>query len=134
MARMTWPAMTMLVVTFSFHAARADDKPAAAGQLRVPAGFTVELAAAAPLVAHPIMAGFDDRGRLYVADNAGLNLSADELQKQLPNMIRMLEDTDGDGRYDRATLFADKMTFPQGAAWYRGARSEERRVGKECRL
>ena len=36
-------------------------------------------------------------------------------------MIRMLEDTDGDGRFDRSTLFADKMTFPQGAAWYRGA-------------
>ena len=67
------------------------------------------------------MAGFDDRGRLFVADNAGLNLPADELLEQLPNMIRMLEDTDGDGRFDRSTVFADKMTFPQGAAWYRGA-------------
>ena len=36
-------------------------------------------------------------------------------------MIRMLEDTDGDGRFDRGTLFADKMTFPQGAVWFRGA-------------
>ncbi len=89
--------------------------------LRVPDGFSVELVAAAPLVEHPVMAGFDDRGRLFVADNAGLNLPADELLKQLPNMIRMLEDTDGDRRFDRGTLFADKMTFPQGAAWFRGA-------------
>ena len=75
--------------------------------LRVPDGFTVELVAASPLVEHPLMAGFDDRGRLFVADNAGLNLPADELLKQLPNMVRRLEDADGDGRFDRSTLFAD---------------------------
>ncbi len=98
-----------------------DEVKSIAKTLRVPSGFTVELVAAAPLVQHPIMAGFDDRGRLFVADNAGLNLPAEELLEQLPNMIRMLEDTDGDGRFDRGTLFADKMTFPQGAAWYRGA-------------
>ncbi len=102
-------------------AAGADEADAVLASIRVPSGFTVERVAAAPLVQHPIMAGFDDRGRLFVADNAGLNLPADELLKQLPNMIRMLEDTDGDGRFDRSTLFADKMTFPQGAAWYRGA-------------
>ncbi len=89
--------------------------------IRLPEGFTIERVASAPLVAHPVMAGFDDRGRLFVADNAGLNLPADELLKQRPNMIRMLEDTDGDGRFDHSTVFADKMTFPQGAAWYRGA-------------
>jgi putative membrane-bound dehydrogenase-like protein len=67
------------------------------------------------------MAGFDDRGRLYVADNAGQNLDFDQLQQQLPNLIRRLEDTNGDGRFDRSTVFADKLTFPQGAAWFRGA-------------
>ncbi len=91
------------------------------GTLKVPEGFTVELVAAAPLVEHPIMAGFDDLGRLYVADNAGRNLPAEELEKELPNLIRRLADTDGDGRFDRATTFADKMTFPQGAAWFRGS-------------
>jgi putative membrane-bound dehydrogenase-like protein len=89
--------------------------------IRVPEGFTIERVAAAPLVEHPVMAGFDDRGRLFVADNAGLNLNAEDLLAERPNMIRMLEDTDGDGRFDRSTVFADQMTFPQGAAWYRGA-------------
>jgi putative membrane-bound dehydrogenase-like protein len=89
--------------------------------LCVPEGFTVELVAAAPLVTHPLMAGFDPQGRLYVADNAGLNLSAEDLEKQLPNRVQRLEDSDGDGRFDRATTFADKMTFPQGALWFRGA-------------
>ncbi len=89
--------------------------------LRVPDGFTVELVAEPPLLAHPLMAGFDPQGRLYVADNAGLNLPAEELEKQLPNRVQRLADTDGDGRFDRATTFADKMTFPQGAVWFRGA-------------
>ena len=87
----------------------------------VPPGYEVELVAGPPLVRHPIMASFDDRGRLYVAESAGLNLKADDLLKQLPNSLRRLEDSDGDGRFDQSTVFADKMTFPQGALWHRGA-------------
>ncbi len=87
----------------------------------VPPGFTVEVAAAPPLVKHPIMAGFDDKGRLYVAENAGLNLPRVDLEKQLPNGILRLEDTDGDGKFDKQTVFADKMTFPQGALWHEGS-------------
>ena len=36
-------------------------------------------------------------------------------------VVRMLEDTDGDGVYDRSTVFADKLTLPAGAVWYRGS-------------
>ncbi len=88
---------------------------------RVPEGFTVERVASAPLVEHPLMAGFDDRGRLYIAESAGMNLKAAELLENPPNFIRRLEDTDGDGVFDRSTIFADKLTFPQGALWYRDA-------------
>lgn len=87
----------------------------------VPEGYTVELAAGPPLVQHPMMASFDDRGRLFVAESAGLNLRTDDLEKQLPNSIVMLEDTDRDGRFDRRKTFADKMTLPMGAAWHDGA-------------
>lgn len=45
--------------------------------IQVPEGFTVELVAGPPLVQHPTMAGFDERGRLFVADGPGLNLPAD---------------------------------------------------------
>src|SRR5690606_21456183 len=89
--------------------------------LQVPAGFEIELVAAPPLVQHPVMAAFDDQGRLFVADNAGLNLRKDELEEQLPNLIRLLEDTDGDGIFDKSTVFADEMTFPQGVLWHDGA-------------
>ncbi len=90
-------------------------------EIRVPDGFSVELAAGPPLVQHPTMAAIDDRGRLFVCENAGVNLSAQELEKQLPNSITLLTDTDNDGRYDHKSVFADKMTFPMGAVWYRGA-------------
>ena len=89
--------------------------------IKVPDGFTVEMVAAPPLVQHPVMAGFDDRGRLFVAENAGVNLKKAELEKQKPSSLRVLEDTNGDGRFDKSTIFADKMTFPQGALWHEGA-------------
>ncbi|WP_202921792.1 PVC-type heme-binding CxxCH protein [Anatilimnocola aggregata] len=100
----------------SFMAQQASDT----SHITVPEGFTVDVAAAAPLVQHPIMAGFDDRGRLYVAENAGLNLRREDLEKQLPNSIVLLADTDDDGVFDKRTLFADKLTFPQGALWHDG--------------
>ncbi len=89
--------------------------------IQVHPGFEVSVAAAPGMVQHPTMAAFDDRGRLFVAETAGLNLRAADLLEQLPNYIRMLEDTNGDGVFDRSTIFADKMTFPMGALWHQGA-------------
>lgn len=100
---------------------RADEPVFLAPPIEVPPGFTVEVAAAPPLVRHPLMANFDERGRLFIAESAGENLRREELEARLPNFIRMLEDTDGDGRFDRSTIFADQMTLPQGALWHDGA-------------
>ena len=90
-------------------------------EFSLPDGFSAELVAGPPLVTHPTMGCFDDIGRLFLCDNAGVNLSAAELEKELPNRISMLEDQDGDGIFDKSTIFADKMTFPMGAAWHDGA-------------
>ncbi len=87
----------------------------------LPPGFTVERVAAAPLVNRPIVADFDEQGRLYVADSSGSN---DRVAKQLadrPHRIVRLEDTDGDGRFDRSVVFADRMMFPEGAMWFDGS-------------
>lgn len=120
--RRWWQSGAVLAILLAARTASVADEPVSVlASLKVPDGFTVERVAEAPLVEHPVMATFDNRGRLFVADNAGLNLPAAELLKQLPNKIRMLEDSDGDGRFDKSTVFADKMTFPQGAAWFRGA-------------
>ncbi|MDG1897565.1 MAG: sulfatase-like hydrolase/transferase [Fuerstiella sp.] len=90
-------------------------------QFALPDGFSAELVAGSPLVTHPTMGCFDDRGRLFVCDGAGVNMSAAELEENLPNRINMLEDKDGDGVFDTSTVFADKMTFPMGGAWHDGA-------------
>ncbi|MCS7047518.1 MAG: HEAT repeat domain-containing protein, partial [Gemmataceae bacterium] len=92
-----------------------------AQRLRVPPGFVVELVAAPPLVHHPVMAGFDPRGRLFVAETVGRNLGKDDLLKELPNLVRVLEPADAAGRFRQARVFADKMSFPMGALWHRGA-------------
>ena len=65
-------------------------------ELQVPEGFHVELAAGPPLVTHPTMACFDDQGGLYVCNNAGVNMSNEELEANLPNAIHRLVDEDGD--------------------------------------
>src|SRR5437868_11174060 len=61
--------------------------------LTVPEGFNVTRVAGPPLVDRPIMASFDDRGRLYVSDSAGVNLRGAELLKDPPHRIIVLEDS-----------------------------------------
>ena len=89
--------------------------------LQVAEGFVIELAAAPPLVRYPMMACFDDRGRLFIAESSGKNLAKEALLEQRCRFIRMLEDTDGDGRFDKSTIFADRMVMPEGALWHRGS-------------
>lgn len=88
---------------------------------KVPNGFSIELVAGPPLVERPIVASFDDEGRLYVAESSGSN---DPVQKQLelkPHRIVRLEDTDGDGKFDKRIVFADRMMFPEGALFFDGS-------------
>ena len=85
-------------------------------------GFEVTLAAAPPLLKYPMMACFDDRGHLYVAESDGRNLTTrKEIEKELPRFVRRLTDTDGDGVFDQSTIFADRMTMPEGGLWHNGA-------------
>ena len=88
---------------------------------RLPPGFTIERVAGSPLVDRPIVADFDDQGRLYVADSSGSN---DRVEKQLedrPHRIVRLEDKDGDGRFDTSVIFADRMMLPEGTMWLDGS-------------
>ncbi len=87
----------------------------------LPDGFEIELVAGTNLVPRPIEADFDESGRLYVTDSSGSN---DKVEKQLaekPHRIVRLEDTDGNGRFDRSVVFADKLMFPEGCLWFDGS-------------
>lgn len=63
---------------------------------------------------------FDSQGRLFVAESSGLDLYA-ELQKLTRKCrISLLEDRDGDGRFETSTVFADQLVFPMGLTWHDG--------------
>ena len=87
----------------------------------VPDGFTVEKVAGPPLVNRPIEASFDEQGRLYVTDSSGSNARVPEQIKNPTHRVVRLEDTNGDGKFDKSVVFADKMMFPEGALWHDGA-------------
>ncbi len=87
----------------------------------LPEGFTIEVAAPSSLVPRPIEADFDEQGRLYVTDSSGSN---DKVEKQLadkPHRVLRLEDTDGDGIFDKQVVFADMLMFPEGCLWFDGS-------------
>src|SRR5438128_6768719 len=83
----------------------------------LPAGFEIELVAGPPLVNRPIVADFDDQGRLYVADSSGSNDPIVKQVKDRPHRILRLESSKGDGKFDKSVVFADKMSFPEGVMW-----------------
>ena len=82
-------------------------------------GLNVELVAAEPLVASPCAIAFDSKGRLFVAENRGYPIGPKEGEKPA-GVIALLEDTDGDGRMDKRTVFADGLTFPNGVLPWSG--------------
>lgn len=112
------PCLTMLLLVSTLN---GEESKRGLDAIKIADGFIVEQVAGPPVTERPLMGSFDEKGRLYLAESAGLNLDAAALMKQTPNFIRRLEDSDGDGTFDKSTVFADKMTFPMGALWHRGA-------------
>src|SRR5579884_3356996 len=82
----------------------------AARAMVVPDGFKVTLFAAEPQVVQPIAFCLDDRGRLFVAE--AFNYGA--WQPTGKDRIIILEDTDGDGRADRRTVFYEGLNYVTG--------------------
>ncbi len=87
----------------------------------LPDGFSIELAADNHLAPRPLAGSFDESGRLYVTDSSGSNKPPAEQLKDPQSRVLRLEDTDGDGRFDRSVVFADKVMFPQGCLWHNGS-------------
>jgi putative membrane-bound dehydrogenase-like protein len=86
----------------------------------LPPGFAIERVAAAPAIQFPMFACLDERRRLFVAESSGLDLYAELQQLTRKCRISVLEDRDGDGRYERAQVFADPLVFPMGLVWREG--------------
>jgi glucose/arabinose dehydrogenase/mono/diheme cytochrome c family protein len=77
-------------------------------------GFHAELIAADPLLGDPIAIQFGPDGRMWVLEMRGYMPDADANGEREPVcLIAVLQDTDGDGRYDKRSVFADKLVLPR---------------------
>jgi mono/diheme cytochrome c family protein/glucose/arabinose dehydrogenase len=77
-------------------------------------GFRMELVASEPMIESPVAMSFDDQGRLYVCEMRGyMHDLAGSTEKEATGRVSLLEDTDGDGRMDKATAFLDKVVMPR---------------------
>ena len=66
------------------------------------------------MIQAPVAMSFDDQGRLYVVEMRGYMHDVDGTGEELPNgRVSLLEDTDGDGRMDKATAFLDNIVMPR---------------------
>lgn len=79
-------------------------------------GFSIELAAAEPLLHSPVAVDFDERGRMFVV---GM-IDYSEQAKEHLGEVRILEDADGDGRYETSRVFAAGLSWPTGVLCYDG--------------
>ncbi len=105
----------------ALHLPRRHDRPPgeplspdeAVRRMTVPVGFTVELVAAEPDLVNPVAMCIDERGRYWVTESL-------EYPRREPgpgqDRVKILEDTDGDGKVDKVTTFAEGLNIPSGIA------------------
>ena len=122
----TWPmkfgrriglfAVVLLITSAIYRDNRNDvpdpDPARELASFKVADGFEVTLFAAEPLVAKPIQMNWDADGRLWVVSSTAYpHLKTGE---QANDKIFVLEDTDGDGKADKSTIFAEGLLTPTG--------------------
>ncbi len=100
---------------------RAQDRPPgpplspaeAVARMVVPEGFSVEIVAAEPDVVNPVSMCIDEKGRFWITESF-------EYPRRDPgpgrDRVKVLEDTDGDGKVDKTTVFAEGLNIPSGIA------------------
>ncbi|RYD76808.1 MAG: dehydrogenase, partial [Verrucomicrobiaceae bacterium] len=77
-------------------------------------GFRAELVAAEPLVDTPVAMSWDEQGRMYVCEMSGYMHDVEGNGEDQPiGRIAILEDTNGDGRMDKRTVFAEGLVLPR---------------------
>ncbi|MEX0938920.1 MAG: PVC-type heme-binding CxxCH protein [Pirellulales bacterium] len=128
--RFVVPSLAVTVIAFSQGIAGAQDReviphaqdkppgpalsPAEAlSKMQVPEGFSVEVVASEPDVVNPVAMTIDHRGRFWITESL-------EYPRRSPgkgrDRVKILEDTDGDGKIDKTTIFADGLNIPSGIA------------------
>ena len=123
MRKFNYSALLLAFIGSSlFSCKQKEESPDLSNQPKVPDGYTVEVAADSSLVDYPMFSTLDETGRLFVFESTGnvYERTRDAFSK--PQFrIKLLEDKNGDGIYDKSTIFADTVRFPQGGVFYKGS-------------
>lgn len=94
----------------------SDPLAEALASFELPDGFSIELVAAEPLLGDPVDMEIDEYGRLYVVEMPGY-----PLDKEGSGSVRLLSDTNADGRMDSSTVFAGNFVLPTSIMrWKKG--------------
>jgi len=121
-----------------------------AAQMRLPDGFRIELVASEPVIQEPSCIAFDAKGRIFVTELHGYNVegeidvaklnktgkldtevrrlrwefmggeTAEEAKLRQFGKVKLLKDTDGDGRMDKSIVWADDLPSAYGVVAARG--------------
>lgn len=87
-------------------------------KFKLPPGFEIQLIAAEPAIQKPLNIAFDNQNRLWLTDSIEYPFAA-PLDKPGRDTIKVLEDTDGDGKFEKITTFADGLNIPIGIFPYK---------------
>jgi putative membrane-bound dehydrogenase-like protein len=87
--------------------------PEAIRAMTVPEDFSVELVASEPDIVNPVAMTFDERGRIWITESLEYPRKAPGPGK---DRVKILEDTDGDGKADKFSVFAEGLNIPSGIA------------------
>lgn len=83
-------------------------------KIQLPPGYRLELVASEPMVQEPVAIAWDGNGRMYVAEmNTYMMDATGTGQFEPSSRIKLLEDTNGDGKMDKYTIFADSLVLPR---------------------
>lgn len=83
-------------------------------KIHLPPGFRVELVASEPMVQEPVALAWDGNGRMYVAEmNTYMKDAGATGEFEPTSRIKLLEDTDWDGKMDKSTVFVDSLILPR---------------------
>ena len=88
--------------------------------IQVPSGFDLELFASEPDIINPISMEWDERGRLWVIETVDYPNTVRNDKGAGDDRIKICEDTDGDGKADKFTVFAENLNIPTSMVFVNG--------------
>ncbi|MBD2703555.1 ThuA domain-containing protein [Spirosoma sp. BT702] len=88
--------------------------------MQVPADFDIQLFASEPDITNPIAMSWDERGRLWIVESVDYPNTFLETDGAANDRIKICEDTNGDGKADKFTIFADKLNIPTSMVFANG--------------